>query len=431
MPQAHCDPTDPREIWCANLTVSEWTHISQTRLGYHRAQNEGTLEPDTFTWRTATIEFSYIFRIAGSSQLSINFARNAGTTPSDGLLGPGQFTLVFGTGPTSQSIVIDNPGTTTFFGNSVPGMPAWSENDVVPIRLLGPTPTPHNVQVDAPEGTAGYLHVEWEAQPDSGTAAYHVRARPTVDTDTAEYRGKYFTGGRFRRVATDVRDYTFYGIVPGITYRSQVCRVTALHAAYAGFDTIGDCSPWQSIRLPAAGDADANDVKVSLEFPDGSATTTLTPDTHGTLHYRVRLSGINDLSQYRSPRWGAGSWALFLKPNESRKTHRLGPGYGQVPEYFGHVHRGANLSHLTWDKPTSGYIDQSFTLTSTMRGRGPLIVELFDHRTDHSNTDLGSQRKLCVDFEDAMGDIAAPCPSGSQQAPEPAAPATGRGARRC
>ena len=280
-------------------------------------------------------------------------------------------------------------------------------------------PIPSDVQLDAPSGTAGFLRVRWAAGADAGTAAYQVRARPTVDTETAEYIGKYFTGGRFRRVATDVRDYTFYGLVPGITYRSQVCRVTAKHAHYAGYDTLGECSPWQNIRLPSAANADRNDVKVTLEFADGSAKTTLTPDTHGTLNYRVRLSGINDLSQYRSPRWGAGSWALFLKPNESRKTHRLGPGYGQVPEYFGHVHRGANLSHLTWDGPTSGYIDQSFTLTSSMRSRGPLIVELFEHRTDHSNTDLGSQRKLCVDFEDAMGDVAAPCPS-SQQAADPA-----------
>ncbi len=286
--------------------------------------------------------------------------------------------------------------------------------------------TPSGLRLDAPSGTAGFLRVRWEAEPMSSTA-YHIRARPTVDTDTAEYRGKYFTGNRLVRVDAAARDYTFYGLVPGITYRSQVCRVTAIHTlvhegkthSVPGYDTLGECSPWQNIRLPAASDAGRNDVKVSLEFPDGSARTTLTPDTHGTLNYRVRLSGINDLSQYRSPRWGAGSWALFLKPNESRKTVRFGLGYGQVPEYFGHVARGANLSHLTWDRPTSGYIDQSFTLTSTQRGRGPLIVELFDHRTNDRHTDLGSQRKLCVDFEDAMGDVAAPCPGGSQQAADP------------
>ena len=286
--------------------------------------------------------------------------------------------------------------------------------------------TPTAVQLDAPSGTAGFLRVGWEALPSTSTA-YHVRARPTVDTETQENIGKYFTGGRLVRVAADVRDYTFYKLVPGITYRSQVCRVTALHSlvhegrthSVPSFDTLGECSPWQSIRLPSAANADRNDVKVSLEFPDGSEETTLTPDTHGTLNYRVRLSGINDLSQYRSPRWGAGSWILFLKPNVPTKTVRFGPGYGQVPEYFGHVARGANLSHLTWDRPTSGYLDQTFTLTSTMRGRGPLIVELFDHRTNDRHTDLGTQRKLCVDFEDAMGDVADPCPGGGQQAVDP------------
>ena len=196
-------------------------------------------------------------------------------------------------------------------------------------NALGITPT--GLQLDAPSGTAGFLRVRWEAEPGSAEA-YHVRARPTVDTETEEYVRKYLTGNRTVRVDAAARDYTFYMLVPGVTYRSQVCRVTAIHTlvhegkthSVPSFDTLGECSPWQSIALPSAANADRNDVEVTLEFPDGGETATLTPDTHGTLNYRVRLSGINDLSEYRNARAGAGSWILFLKPNVSTKTHRFG-----------------------------------------------------------------------------------------------------------
>ena len=417
--QSHCDSTDPDEIWCATLTVGVSTIPGGREIIGYRTTSPviGSISPNTFTRGSVTVKVNDLFyqTVSGSERpFTLVVLRNDGTPSGGSLLGSGRFTLEVGTGASKKSFTFNNPSSNHIqFSNH--GL-SWSNNEIVSVKLLGPGATPSQLQLDAPSGTAGFLRVRWEAEA-SSAEAYHVRAHPTVDT--FGQRAKYLTGNRLVRADADARDYTFYALVPGITYRVQVCRVTAIHTlvhnerthSVPSFDTRGGCSPWQSIRLPAAADADANDVKVSLEFPDGSETTTLTPETHGTLNYRVRLSGINDLSQYRSPRWGAGSWTLFLKPSESRKTHRLGPGYGQVPEYFGHVARGANLSHLTWDRPGSGYIDQEFTLTSTQRSRGPLIVELFDHRTNDRHTDLGSQRKLCVDFEDAMGDVADPCPS--------------------
>ena len=182
-------------------------------------------------------------------------------------------------------------------------------------------------------------------------------------------------------------------------------------------DTLGGCTPWQSIRLPAASNANRNDVRVSLEFPDGSAKATLGPDENSRVTYRVRVSGLNDLSRLDPPFGGGASWALILRASDTTDTIRVGQR-GEIPRYFNYVARGAGLRHLTWDRPGSGYIEQWFPLSVNQRARGPLTIELLDPHGDEEP--LGSQRSLCIEFTDSTDMLISSCPSsGSQEAADP------------
>ena len=246
---------------------------------------------------------------------------------------------------------------------------------------------------------------------------YHVRAQPTTSTFTEEQRRKYFTDGVTTRVDGSARSHTFYKLVPGIRHRAQVCRVTARDENTAFLDTVGACSAWETIRLPAASSASRNDVRVSLEFPDGSAKATLGPDDNTSITYRVRVSGLNDLSRLDPPFGGGASWALILKASDTTDTIRVGKR-GEVPRYFNYVARGAGLRQLTWDRPGSGYVEGSFPLSVNQRARGPLIIELLDPRGD--DEPLGEQRSLCIEFTDSTDTLIRACPSsGGQEAADP------------
>ena len=293
----------------------------------------GSLTDRTFTWRGVGLRITQLTNNSNTGSIALGIGRNSGTALSDGLLGAGTFTLEVGTGANTTSLDISDPGTNlnaaTFLVNNQ-GL-AWSANDTVAVRLLGPHPTPHEMELAAPSGTASFLHVRWEAQPGT-SAAYHVRAQPTTSTFTAEQRRKYFTDGVTSRVGGSARSHIFYKLVPGVRYRAQVCRVTALDENTAFLDTVGACSPWQSIRLPAASSANRNDVRVSLEFPDGSAKATLGPDENTSVTYRVRVSGLNDLSRLDPPFGGGASWALILKASDTTDTIRVGQARRESPD---------------------------------------------------------------------------------------------------
>ena len=140
------------------------------------------------------------------------------------------------------------------------------------------------------------------------------------------------------------------------------------------------------------------------------------PNDH-TARYRVRVSGLNDLSRLDPPFGGGGSWQIYFKPHVSTKTVIVSGR--AVPEYFDYVARGANIRQLTWDRPASGYIDAEFTVHSNaQRNRGPLIIELYEH-AGAGYTPLGTQRSLCVEFENS-GFVGHPCPGSFQaQAVDP------------
>ena len=417
--QSHCDATDLREVWCATMTVG--SRSGGTVAGFSTGIfSFGSLTASTFTWRGVTMRITLLTNNSNTGSIALGIGRNSGTALTDGLLGAGTFTLEFGTGANKTSLDISDPGTNlnaeTFLTNNE-GL-AWSDNDTVAVRLLGPHPTPHQMRLDAPSGTASFLRVRWEAQPGT-SAAYHVRAQPTVSSFTEEQRSKYFTDGITSRVGSGARSHTFYKLVPGIAHRAQVCRVTALDDTFAGHDTLGACSPWQTITLPAASAADANDIKVSLEYLQGGSVSRIAvtdEKADSTVAYRVRVSGLNDLSGFDPPFGGGASWALILRASDSTGTVKSGSR--EIPSYLHYAARGAGLRHINWDRPGSGYVEGRINVKYWWRARAPLTIELLDPQD--GDEPLGDQRSLCVEFEDTNGDVANPCPSsGGQQAVDP------------
>ena len=89
--------------------------------------------PSSFTYRTATIDVN-VFEY-GDDFFYFEIEEDSGTTPTDGLLGSGIFTLEIGTGGDKKSFVINNPGTDKTSTFISPGL-SWSTGDTVPVKLV-------------------------------------------------------------------------------------------------------------------------------------------------------------------------------------------------------------------------------------------------------------------------------------------------------
>ncbi len=210
---SHCDPTDPNEIWCGSLTVG--TYLG--RIGFRGPGASpppfGSLTPDTFTRSTATIRVDQLWYFTTTTVL-FNTARTSGAQPSDGLLGAGTFTLEFGTGASKQTTTFTDPTTTTGSASlnlnpTNPGL-SWSENDVVPVRLVrGPvaatgapaiTGSPNvGQELTAGAGTIADLNSLPAGAFPTGYTFQWVRVDGTTDTDITGA-----TSSTYTLVAADV-----------------------------------------------------------------------------------------------------------------------------------------------------------------------------------------------------------------------------------
>ena len=130
---AHCT-SNTNELWCATLTVGTTVFDSTAYTGYASGTNAyGGLAPNTFRYRTATIGVHIFEYDAGFLYFKIE--EDSGTTPDDGLLGSGIYTLEIGAGGDKKSFVINNPGTDKTSTFSSPGL-SWSSGDTVPVKLV-------------------------------------------------------------------------------------------------------------------------------------------------------------------------------------------------------------------------------------------------------------------------------------------------------
>ena len=156
---AHCNAGDTNELWCAILTVGTINDMGTTYYGYSSGSDAdayGGLAPSTFTYRMVTIDV--VFFEYAANNLYFEYGRRAGSpgmTPPDGVLGAGSYTLEIGTGGDKKSFVKSNPGTSTTFNFTNPGL-SWSSGDTVPIKLVrapNTAPTSADSTVTATEDT--------------------------------------------------------------------------------------------------------------------------------------------------------------------------------------------------------------------------------------------------------------------------------------
>ena len=124
--------------------------------GYDAGLPAGSLTPRTFPWRAVTIGVGQLVLRVDRTELVFNISLSSGTLPSDGLLGPGGFSLEIGTGADKSAFAIVASASTDKeqeFNWPNSGL-SWSENDVVPVRLLrAPLPTAADSEVSTPEDT--------------------------------------------------------------------------------------------------------------------------------------------------------------------------------------------------------------------------------------------------------------------------------------
>ena len=164
---AACDTTNQYEIWCAALTVKEFTSGANTFRGYQHSPSQGSVSPDNFTYRTATITVRNLSYNTTSGTLTFEIERTAGTTPTDGLLGTRDFDLKLG----SQTITLTSPGTTTTFSVTNSGL-SWNDGDTVRIRLLM-VPAKPGAPTDLSATANGDTQIDlsWTAPEDDGGSA--------------------------------------------------------------------------------------------------------------------------------------------------------------------------------------------------------------------------------------------------------------------
>ena len=182
-------------------------------------------------------------------------------------------------------------------------------------------------------------------------------------------------------------------------------------------------SPWSpdTAGTTAAG---AHNIKLSLEFPDGTRSTTVAPGAEVT--YRVKATGIHDWPAVRA-RGGIGKAQIRIWEPERHKFHFFPYGYYRSTK--GITHR-----HFINQTGSSGYLEGAFTVPDEAGAgaSGTIEILLIPPSSGCGGTGTGtgcsvestvggvstSTNKLCIAV-DRSGTVAHPCSSGQTQAVAP------------
>ena len=212
------------------------------------------------------------------------------------------------------------------------------------------------------------------------------------------------------------------GLEPNTTYtvrvRTQYIRastvmgVTTVERPYSGWspDTAG---------TTAAGRA--NNIQLSLEYPDGTRSMTVAPGDSVT--YRVKATGIQDWAAVRA-RGGIGKAQIRIW--EHGRHHRRASYYQST--------KGITYRHFIHQTGSSGYLEGAFTVPDEAGAgaSGTIEIHLIPPSSRCGGTGTGdrcsvgstigsvnrSTNKLCIAV-DRSGTIAHPCSSGQTQAVAP------------
>ena len=213
------------------------------------------------------------------------------------------------------------------------------------------------------------------------------------------------------------------GLDPNTTYtvrvRTQYIRartvmgVTTVERPYSGWspDTAGTTAA--TVR--------ANNIQLSLEYPDGTRSMTAAPGAKVT--YRVKATGIHDWAAVRA-RGGIGKAQIRIW--EHGRHHRRMSYYRST--------KGITYRHFINQTGSSGYLEGTFIVPDEAGAgaSGAIEIHLIPPSSRCGGTGTGSRcsvgstvgsvnrstNKLCIAV-DRSGTIAHPCSSGQTQAVAP------------
>ena len=275
------------------------------------------------------------------------------------------------------------------------------------IRVGGPVATPVDDGV---------------AKADDQSGARDAPSRPTVSLPNATTSGVLLvrwhaprdTGGRtvdsyevsFNVVAADGRlsdGRASYAPVTHLLARGFRARTTyqvRVRARYGPADALV-FGPWSPPAHGTTRAAPRNDVAIRLEFPDGSSTTSETPNT--ALKYRIRVSGVHDQSEER--RHSAPSLAELHSSYTSNGGFSFWTSRGNLLDFL-----------VTWETADSGYVERELQVQSG--ADGPHWLDLWQMPRGGEGArgfrDPVSRSRLCISV--STDD---PCPALSVAAPSP------------
>ena len=275
------------------------------------------------------------------------------------------------------------------------------------IRVGGPVATPVDDGVakaddqsgarDAPsrptvslpnETTSGVLLVRWHAPRDTGGRTVDSYE---VSFDVVAADGRLSDG---RASNAPVTHLLARGFRARTTYQVRV------RARYGPADALV-FGPWSPPAHGTTRAAPRNDVAIRLEFPDGSSTTSGTPNT--AVKYRIRVSGVHDQSEER--RQSAPSLAEVHSSYTSNGGSSFWRSRGNLLDFL-----------VTWDTADSGYVERELQVQSGTDG--PHWVDLWQTGSgDARGRRAGgavSRSRLCISV--STDD---PCPALSVAAPSP------------
>ena len=416
----HCNPSDPYELWCATLTVA--SNTSATDYGF-AIGNYGSLSPDFFiynsdTHRIGTLNYSGSQLFFTTQQSDASFA-----TGFKLILDSVELSLDGAWDPDKAEYVVNNHGL------------SWSVDEMVEVKLVRLIPfSEKGPELEAPRGTEGWLQVRWgERAGATGVQAYNVEWRTVI---------RNYEGHTYGRVDKSAREHHLYNLESGTEYEVRVCELSRIEAYSPNFDR-GACSEYSRIRMPSRGSAPSNDIKVSIEFPEGGATkTTKTLSTSDTvIRWRYRVTGIHNSSQFQSSASGVAAGRVALQyRDETRKITVYGTAtFGALAPLIQDLDDlGIRMDWLVFDGAGSGYVEREFRVDPSFRtttNRGPLMLYLLDdgerrYTTPELASGLprlsprGGTRALCVEFADAQGDVAVSCSSSQVEIDPPAVDGT-------
>ena len=131
----HCEPWNPRELWCARWTVGRYTSGVDMGIGYSPSHNAGALSTNRFQRAGATVRLNWLTRWDDNT-INAGFERTAGTQPADGLLGTEDLVLEIGEGPNKTELAVATVSTRTFTIRDISALGPWSAGDTFPVKLV-------------------------------------------------------------------------------------------------------------------------------------------------------------------------------------------------------------------------------------------------------------------------------------------------------